>query len=61
MKIATKNQLSLTDLEQIPGTGRGGRVTKKDLLFYIDENKKSEPIFSKNKSNESIQEVKAYQ
>ena len=58
MKIATKNQLSLTDLEQIPGTGRGGRVTKKDVLLYIDENKKSEPIFSKNKSNESIQESK---
>ena len=58
MKIATKNQLSLTDLEQIPGTGRGGRVTKKDVLFYIDENKKSEPIFSKNKSNVLIQESK---
>lgn len=58
MKIATKNQLSLTDLEQIPGTGRGGRVTKKDVLFYIDENKKSEPIFSKNKSNVPIQESK---
>ena len=58
MKIATKNQLSSTDLEQIPGTGRGGRVTKKDVLFYIDENKKSEPIFSKNKSNVPIQESK---
>ena len=56
MKIATKNQLSLTDLEQILGTGRGGRVTKKDLLMYIDENKESGPIFSKNKLNESIQE-----
>ena len=31
MKIATKNQLSLTDLEQIQGTGRGGRVTKRDV------------------------------
>ena len=58
MKIASKNQLSLTHLEQIPGTGRGGRVTKKDVLLYIDENKKSESIFSKNKSNESIKESK---
>ena len=58
MKIATKSQLSLTDLEQIPGTGRGGRVTKKDVLLFIDENKKSESISSKDKPNESIQASK---
>ncbi len=58
MKIATKNQLSLIELEKIPGTGRGGRVTKKDILLYIDKNKNSEPIFSKSKANESIQESK---
>ena len=28
------------------------------MLFYIDEKKKSEPIFSKNKSNVPIQESK---
>mgnify|MGYP001386314921 CR=1 FL=1 len=58
MKIATKNQISLIELEKIPGTGRGGRVTKKDILLYIDKNKNSEPIFSKSKANESIQESK---
>ena len=58
MKIATKNQLSLTDLEQILGTGRGGRVTKKDVLFYIDEIKKHEPTSLENKSNESTQASK---
>ena len=61
MKIATKNQLSLTDLEQIPGTGRGGRVTKKDVLFYIDENKKSEPIFRKISQMNLSKKVKSYQ
>ena len=59
MKIATKNQLSLTDLEQILGTGRGGRVTKKDVLFYIDEIKKHEPTFSKISQMNLSKQVKS--
>ena len=37
MKIVAENQLSLNELEKISGTGRGGRVTKKDVLLYINE------------------------
>ena len=36
MKIAAENELSLNQLEQINGTGRSGRVTKKDILSYLD-------------------------
>ena len=41
MKIVAENQLSLTELEKIPGTGRSGRVTKKDVLRYISQNEDS--------------------
>ena len=44
MKIVAENQLSLHELEKITGTGRKGRVTKKDILFYINEKEKSEIV-----------------
>ncbi len=51
MKIVNKHQIALSELEKISGTGRGGRVTKKDILLYIDEKEKSEPINLKNDSH----------
>lgn len=36
MNIARKEGIAMTELEQIPGSGRGGRVTKKDILSYLD-------------------------
>ena len=44
MKIVAENQLPLSELEKITGTGRKGRVTKKDILFYINEKEKSEIV-----------------
>ena len=41
MKIVAENQISLTELEKISGTGRSGRVTKKDVLRYISQNEDS--------------------
>ncbi len=35
MNIARKESISMVELEQVPGTGRGGRVTKKDILSYV--------------------------
>ena len=32
------------DLEKVPGTGRGGRVTKRDVLAYIDAGEEKAPV-----------------
>ena len=58
MKMVAENQLSFNELEKIPGTGRGGRVTKKDALVYIDEKEKPETINLKNKSRDIVQKSK---
>ena len=54
MKIVAENQLSINELEKISGTGRGGRVTKKDILLYIDEKEKLEPVNLKNDSHDKV-------
>ena len=36
-KIARENDIPLGELESIPGSGRGGRVTKKDIITYIEQ------------------------
>ena len=55
MKIVAENQLSINELEKISGTGRGGRVTKKDILLYIDEKEKLEPVNLKNDFHDKAQ------
>ena len=35
LKIATQENLSLSELDSIQGTGRNGRITKKDLHAYL--------------------------
>lgn len=40
--IARNEGISMAELEQIPGTGLEGRVTKKDILHYV-QNRKSVP------------------
>ena len=57
MKIVAENQLSLTELEKIPGTGRSGRVTKKDVLRYISQNEDSKS-YNFIESGDSTQESK---
>ena len=37
MKIAAENEVPFSEIEQIVGTGRSGRVTKKDILLYLEE------------------------
>ena len=36
LNIAGKEGISMTELESIPGTGNEGRVTKKDILNYVE-------------------------
>lgn len=35
LNIASKEGISMAELENIPGTGNEGRVTKKDILVYV--------------------------
>ena len=34
--ISSEEGISLEELEQVPGTGKGGRVTKEDILAYVN-------------------------
>lgn len=44
--IAEKESIGMSELETIQGTGQGGRVTKKDILSYV-ENRGSAPVAAK--------------
>ena len=39
LNIAAQEGVSLSELERIPGTGNEGRVTKKDILQFVQERK----------------------
>src|SRR5699024_10818733 len=52
MKIAGEEGVSLSELEKINGNGRGGRVTKKDILHYV-EKKRSGTIETEKIATES--------
>jgi 2-oxoglutarate dehydrogenase E2 component (dihydrolipoamide succinyltransferase) len=39
LNIAASEGVSLSELEKIPGTGNEGRVTKKDILQYVQDKK----------------------
>jgi 2-oxoglutarate dehydrogenase E2 component (dihydrolipoamide succinyltransferase) len=39
LNIAAQEGVSMTELENIPGTGNEGRVTKKDILQYVSDKK----------------------
>ena len=39
LKIATEEGIRLSELEQLSGSGLGGRVTKKDILRYVADRK----------------------
>jgi 2-oxoglutarate dehydrogenase E2 component (dihydrolipoamide succinyltransferase) len=36
LSIAREEGVAMTELERIPGTGEGGRVSKKDILAYLE-------------------------
>ncbi|MCS5649692.1 MAG: 2-oxo acid dehydrogenase subunit E2, partial [Dehalococcoidia bacterium] len=56
MKIAQEKNIPITELDTIHGTGRGSRVTKKDLLAYLDD--RSEPVGSSKLSmSDNIEEM----
>jgi len=44
LNIAAKEGVSMSELENIPGTGKEGRVTKKDMLQYVANRGQGTPI-----------------
>ena len=57
--IASKENVTLDQLEELEGSGQGGRVTKKDILSFI-ENKDQQPA-STPKAENTTQESKPAQ
>jgi len=43
LNIAASEGVSMSELENIPGTGNEGRVTKKDILQYVSQRKSTGP------------------
>lgn len=39
LNIARQEKIPMDVLEELPGSGQGGRVTKKDILAYVDDRK----------------------
>ena len=56
MKIAQDKNVPMAELDMVQGTGRGGRVTKKDILAYLND--RSEPVpSSKLSMSDNIEEM----
>lgn len=51
LNIAANEGISLHELENLPGTGNEGRVTKKDILNYVSEKKKGNYKLNSNKAS----------
>lgn len=56
MNIARQEGIGMAELEQIPGTGNEGRVTKKDILEYLENRSNSSAA---QPAEESVQPVPA--
>jgi len=55
MNIAASEDVSLSELENIPGSGNEGRVTKKDILEFVEHKKQNKVQSSKFKVHESLE------
>jgi len=50
-KIASEEKVTMAELEKITGTGRDGRVRKEDILKYIQQREKAEPLIIETKAS----------
>jgi 2-oxoglutarate dehydrogenase E2 component (dihydrolipoamide succinyltransferase) len=55
LNIAASEGISMSELENIPGTGNEGRVTKRDILQYVSERKSG--VHSRQSTVGSQQEI----
>ncbi len=46
LNIASKEGINMSELENIQGTGNEGRVTKRDIINYVDQRKNGAPTSS---------------
>ena len=60
LNIAASEGVSMSELENIPGTGNEGRVTKKDILQYVSE-RRSGRVHSQQSTVHSYQPVSRQQ
>jgi len=64
MNIASSEGITMSELEKIQGTGNEGRVTKKDILQFVEEKKRGEvqgSRFTKNNKPQVIQQEEEIQ
>lgn len=59
LNIAANEGISLADLEKIPGTGNEGRVTKKDILQWIEAKKERGTVTAGEQENAEVAAVAA--
>jgi len=52
LNIAAQEGISMTELENISGTGNEGRVTKKDILQYVNDRRSSKGQDTRHKAQE---------
>lgn len=57
--IAKKEQISLKELEQIPGSGKDNRVTKEDILSYLNDRKEGKTAPPKEEKAPPAEPAKA--
>ncbi|MEO8567869.1 MAG: dihydrolipoamide acetyltransferase family protein, partial [Ginsengibacter sp.] len=59
LNIAASEGISMTELENMEGTGQDGRVSKKDIMVYL-ENRKNAPKDQFAKTNATSAETKVH-
>ena len=59
-RLAVQHQVSLTELEKLKGSGRSGRVTRRDLLEYLVTRKTSPPTTTAVQSDVNVEDLKPH-
>ena len=57
MKIANENNVTMNELESIKGSGRSGRVTKKDISFYLKSHGRPSEELNEIKMSDKVVEM----
>ncbi|MDQ6762041.1 MAG: 2-oxo acid dehydrogenase subunit E2 [Bacteroidota bacterium] len=60
LNIAASEGISMSELEKMEGTGQDGRVSKKDIMTYL-ENRKNAPVQPAQPAKEPFQETKPHE